>query len=73
MSEYILILTVISTFTTTLFAIVQLYIKIKNALRDAVKEIVNSELQNLKNEIEELKMNQRELAKQIEELKKKLD
>jgi len=73
MSETSLILTIISTFVTTLFAIVQLYLKIKNALRDAVKEIVNSELQNLKNEIEELKMNQRELAKQIEELKKKLE
>ena len=73
MSEVALILTIISTFTTTLFAIVQLYLKIKNALRDAVKEIVNSELQNLKIEIEELKINQKELAKQIEELKKKLE
>ena len=73
MSEVTLILTIISTFATTLFAIVQLYLKIKNALRDAVKEIVNSELQNLKIEIEELKINQKELAKQIEELKKKLE
>jgi len=73
MSEYTLILAIISTFATTLFAIVQLYLKIKQALKDAVKEIVNSELQNLKEEIEELKMNQKELAKQIEELKKKLD
>jgi len=73
MSEAALILTIISTFATTLLAIVQLYLKIKNALRDAVKEIVNSELQNLKIEIEELKINQKELAKQIEELKKKLE
>jgi len=73
MSEYSLVLAIISTFATTLFAIVQLYLKIKQALKDAVKEIVNSELQNLKEEIEELKLNQKELAKQIEELKKKLD
>jgi len=73
MSEYTLVLAIISTFVTTLFAIVQLYLKIKQALKDAVKEIVNSELQNLKVEIEELKLNQKELAKQIEELKKKLD
>ena len=73
MSEYTLVLAIISTFATTLFAIVQLYLKIKQALKDAVKEIVNSELQNLKEEIEELKTNQKELAKQIEELKKKLD
>ena len=73
MDEITLIFAIISATITTLLAIVQLYIKIKNALRDAVKEIVNSELQNLKNEIEELKMNQRELAKQIEELKKKLE
>jgi hypothetical protein len=73
MSEYTLVLAIISTFVTTLFAIVQLYLKIKQALKDAIKEIVNSELQNLKVEIEELKTNQKELAKQIEELKKKLD
>jgi len=72
MSDITLVLAIISTFATTLFAIVQLYLKIKNALKDAVKEIVNSELQNLKNEIEELKANQNELNKQIEELKKKL-
>ena len=73
MSEYTLILAIISTFATTLFAIVQLYIKIKGALKEAVKEIVNSELRNLKEEIEELKINQKELAKQVEELKKKLE
>ena len=50
-----LLLAIISTFATTLFAIVQLYLKIKQALKDAIKEIVNSELQNLKVEIEELK------------------
>ena len=72
MSEYTLVLAIISTFVTTLFAIVQLYLKIKQALKDAVKEIVNSELQNLKTEIEELKINQNELKKQIEEIKIRL-
>ncbi len=42
MSEITLILTIISTFVTTLFAIVQLYLKIKQALKDAEKEIINS-------------------------------
>ncbi|CAC93978.1 hypothetical protein SIRV1gp23 [Sulfolobus islandicus rod-shaped virus 1] len=73
MSETTLVLTIISTTTTTLFAIIQLYLKIKQALKDAVKEIVNSELSNLKTEIEELKIKQDELSRQVEEIKRKLD
>ncbi|CAC87306.1 hypothetical protein [Sulfolobus islandicus rod-shaped virus 2] len=73
MSETSLILTVVSTTATTLFAIIQLYLKIKQALKDAVKEIVNSELTNLKTEIEELKIKQDELSRQIEEIKRRLD
>ena len=73
MSDITLIFTILSTSVTTIFAIVQLYIKIKQALKDAVREIVGLELNNLKNEIEELKVNQNELSKQIEEIKKKLE
>ena len=73
MSDITLIFTILSTSVTTIFAIVQLYIKIKQALKDAVREIVGLELNNLKNEIEELKVKQNELSKQIEEIKKKLD
>jgi len=73
MSDITLVLTILSTSVTTIFAIIQLYFKIKQALKDAVKEIVGLELNNLKNEIEELKVKQNELSKQIEEIKKKLD
>ena len=58
---------------STIFTIVQLYLKIKQALKDAIKEIVDSELQNLKIQIEELKISQNELKKEIEEVKKKLN
>jgi len=67
-----LFLAIISTFSTTIFAIAQLYLKIKQALKEAIKEIVDEELTNLKVQIEELKINQNELKKEIEELKKKL-
>ncbi|AOG61583.1 MULTISPECIES: hypothetical protein [Bacteria] len=73
MSDLTLTFALFSTTVTTLFAIVQLYLKIKQALKDAVKEIVNSELSNLKTEIEELKIKQDELSRQVEEIKRKLD
>jgi len=72
MDEITLIFAITSTTITTLLAIIQLYIKIKNALKDAVKEIVDSELQNLKIQIEELKISQNELKTQIEEIKRKI-
>ena len=72
MSELTLFLAIISTFSTTIFAIVQLYFKIRQALKDSIKEIVDEELTNLRIQIEELKIKQNELKEEIEEIKKKL-
>jgi len=70
--DIVFFLTITSTTVSTIFAIVQLYLKIKQALKDEIKEIVDLELQNLKIQIEELKISQNELKKEIEEVKKKL-
>ncbi|QJF12292.1 hypothetical protein QIT30_gp16 [Saccharolobus solfataricus rod-shaped virus 1] len=73
MSEATLILTTISTSTTIILSILTLYYKIKQMFREAVKEIVKQELDNLVREIAKIKEKQDEQQKDIEYLKQEIE
>ncbi|CAI44177.1 hypothetical protein ARV1_gp22 [Acidianus rod-shaped virus 1] len=80
MTDVVLVLSLMSTTATTLFAITSLYYKIKTMFRDAVKDIVKQELDNLVKEISAIKQEQIKqdneisyLQQQVMDIKKKVD
>ncbi|ALG96888.1 hypothetical protein AZ268_gp20 [Acidianus rod-shaped virus 2] len=73
MSDVTFVLTTISTTTTVLLSIITLYYKIKQMFREAVKEIVKQELDNLVKEIAKIKEKQDAQQKDIEYLKQEIE
>ncbi len=67
------ILTMISITASILFAIVQVYTKLRALFRETISDIVKSEMETVKDEIEKLKWANEEMRKEIEDMKKKIE
>lgn len=66
----VLFLTIISTTISIIIAIIQLYLKIKEGLENAIKEIVNQQLEEIKIEVAVLKNELEDLKQTVKNSKK---
>ncbi len=67
------ILTMISITASIIFAIVQVYAKLRAIFRETVEEIVKNEIQELHVQITLLKESNARLEREIEEIKHRLE
>ncbi len=67
------ILTMISITASILFAIVQVYTRLRALFRETVRDIVKSEMEIVKDEIEKLKWANEEMKKEIEDVKRRIE
>ncbi len=66
-TEFVLVL--ISTTATTLFAVLQIYIKLKQLFLGAVKSVIQQEVDTLREEIKLINERHEKLEQEIEEIK----
>ncbi len=66
-TEFVLVL--ISTTATTIFAVIQTYIKLKQLFLNAVKSVIQQEVDTLREEIKMINEKHEKLEQEIEEIK----
>ncbi|CAQ58461.1 hypothetical protein N617_gp20 [Stygiolobus rod-shaped virus] len=68
----VLILTILSTSLTIIFSIIQIYLKIKQSLKNAIEEIVQKELTNLRMQLQDTNKRIDNIEEKIKELNSKI-
>ncbi len=66
-TEFVLVL--ISSTATTIFAVIQTYIKLKQLFLNAVKSIIQQEVEQLQEEVKQINERQQKFEQEIEEIK----
>ncbi len=67
------VLTLVATTATTIFAVLQIYIKLKQLFLSAIKSVIEQEVNSLKAEIKTLNEKYEKLEHEIRELKRSIN